>query len=74
MKRWRHVGHVGRPALGVRCRLAADGEILLKAPNLMRGYHRSTEPAFDAEGWFHTGDLALAHEGGYSRWWAAARN
>jgi fatty-acyl-CoA synthase len=60
-----HVGQVGRPALGVRCRLAADGEILLQAPNLMRGYHRSSEPSFDAEGWFHTGDLAVVHEGGF---------
>ncbi len=59
-----HVGHAGRPALGVQLRLAADGEILLKAPQLMRGYHRSAEPAFDAEGWFHTGDLARRHEDG----------
>ena len=57
-------GMAGRPALGVQLRLAADGEILLKAPNLMRGYHRSSEPAFDAEGWFHTGDLARLHDGG----------
>ena len=49
----------GRPALGVQVRLAADGEVLLKAPNLMRGYHRSNEPSFDDEGWFHTGDLAV---------------
>ena len=59
-----HVGHAGRPALGVQMRLAADGEILLKAPQLMRGYHRSAAPAFDAEGWFHTGDLARRHEDG----------
>jgi fatty-acyl-CoA synthase len=50
--------------MGVQLRLAADGEICLKAPNLMRGYHRSTEPAFDAQGWFHTGDLALQHPHG----------
>jgi len=60
-----HVGQVGRPALGVTCRLAADGEILLKAPNLMRGYHRSREPSFDAEGWFHTGDLAVEDASGF---------
>ncbi len=60
-----HAGMAGRPALGVRMRLAQDGEILLKAPNLMRGYHRSSEPAFDDEGWFHTGDLALQHAGGF---------
>jgi fatty-acyl-CoA synthase len=60
-----HVGHAGRPALGVQVRLAADGEILLKAANLMRGYHREAAPAFDAEGWFRTGDLAVQHEDGY---------
>jgi fatty-acyl-CoA synthase len=63
-----HPGMAGRPALGVQVRLAADGEILLQAPNLMRGYHRSGPqdgPAFDAEGWFHTGDLARQHEDGF---------
>ena len=60
-----HAGLAGRPALGVQLQLGADGEILLKAPNLMRGYHRSSEPAFDGQGWFHTGDLARAHEGGF---------
>jgi fatty-acyl-CoA synthase len=59
-----HVGHAGRPALGVQVRLAADGEILLKGANLMRGYHREATPGFDAEGWFHTGDLALQHADG----------
>jgi len=59
-----HVGCVGRPALHVTVQLAADGEILLKAPNLLRAYHRSTVPAFDAEGWFHTGDLACRHPNG----------
>ncbi len=60
-----HLGRSGRPALGVQVKLGAAGEILLKAPNLMRGYHRQAEPSFDAEGWFHTGDLALLHEDGY---------
>ncbi len=52
------VGACGRPAKGVQVRLGPDGEVLLKAPNLLRCYHRSDTPAFDAEGWFHTGDLA----------------
>ncbi len=60
-----HAGLTGRPALGVQLRLGDDGEILLKAPNLMRGYHRSSEPAFDEQGWFHTGDLARSHDGGF---------
>ena len=59
-----HPGMVGRPALGVHLRLAEDGEILLKAPNLLRCYHRSSEPTFDDQGWFHTGDLALQHADG----------
>lgn len=58
------VGRCGRPALGVQVRLAPDGEVLLKAPNLMRGYHASAVPAFDAQGWFHTGDLAVQHPDG----------
>jgi fatty-acyl-CoA synthase len=59
-----HPGMAGRPALGVQLRLADDGEILLKAPNLMRCYLRSAEPSFDADGWFHTGDLAVQHADG----------
>lgn len=60
-----HPGRAGRPALGVQVKLAPDGEILLKAPNLMRGYHRSATPAFDADGWFHTGDLARVDADGF---------
>jgi fatty-acyl-CoA synthase len=62
-----HAGKAGRAALGVQVRLAADGEILLQGANLMRGYHRSIgvhESGFDAEGWFHTGDLAVQHADG----------
>lgn len=59
-----HPGMAGRPALGVQLKLAEDGEILLKAPNLMRGYHRNSEPALDEQGWFHTGDLAVEHANG----------
>ena len=53
----------GLPALGVQVRLAADGEILLRAPNLMRGYHRQPGASFD-DGWFRTGDLAQQHANG----------
>lgn len=59
-----NAGRVGRPALGVQVSLADDGEILLKAPNLLRAYHRSTVQAFDDAGWFHTGDLARLHPDG----------
>jgi fatty-acyl-CoA synthase len=58
-------GMAGRPALGVQMRLGPGGEIELKAPNLMRRYHRSSDAGIDAEGWFATGDLARVHEGGW---------
>ncbi len=60
----RQAGFCGRPARGVSVRLGADGEVLLRAANLMRAFHRSDEPAFDADGWFHTGDLARQHADG----------
>jgi fatty-acyl-CoA synthase len=55
----------GRAAAGVEVKLGTDGEILLRAPNLMRGYHRQVEPSFDAEGWFDTGDLAVDRGDGW---------
>ncbi len=58
---------VGRPIPGVRVRVAADGEILVKGPNVMKGYFREpalTRAAFDRRGWFRTGDLgAVMPEG-----------
>ncbi len=55
-------GRSGTPAAAVEIRLAAGGEILVRAPNVMRGYHRQAAASFDAEGFFHTGDLAVEHE------------
>lgn len=71
-----HVGSTGRPARGVQLRLVrADGrdaapgevgEIRVRAPNLMRAYHRDDHPdSFDREGWFHSGDLARADADGF---------
>ena len=70
-----HVGSVGRPAPGVRLRLADAagaevaagevGEIQLQAPNLMRGYHRLPSGAGFIDGWFATGDLASADADGW---------
>jgi fatty-acyl-CoA synthase len=58
-------GLCGQAALGVQVQLAANGEVLLKAPQLMRGYHRAEQAPFDEAGWFHTGDIARQHNNGY---------
>jgi fatty-acyl-CoA synthase len=59
-------GRAGWPAPGVNVRLAGDGEIELRAPNLMRAYHRSAETGLDAGGWFATGDIGVMQaDGGY---------
>lgn len=62
------IGTVGQPFKGVTLRIAEDGEILAKAPNIMQGYLNrpdATAEAFDAEGWFHTGDLGSLDADGY---------
>ena len=52
---------------GVEIRLAADGEILSRGPDLCLGYtdEALTARAFDDEGWYHTGDVGVLDEDGY---------
>ncbi len=53
-------GAVGYPIPGVSLRVAPDGEILVRGPNVMRGYHNDgtgTRTAITDDGWFRTGDL-----------------
>ena len=51
-----HTGSVGIPLPGVVVRLADDGEIQMRGPQVFRGY-LGGEPAFTEDGWFRTGDL-----------------
>ena len=53
-------GSVGKPLHNVQVRIADDGEILLKGPNIMQGYYNEpalTAEVLDADGWLHSGDI-----------------
>jgi long-chain acyl-CoA synthetase len=62
------IGTVGRKLNNVDIKIAADGEILIKGPNVMMGYYNRpdlTAEVFDEEHWFHTGDIGEFVDGQY---------
>jgi long-chain acyl-CoA synthetase len=61
------VGTVGRALPGVELKIADDGELLVRGPNIFQGYYKNQEATDETivDGWLHTGDIASIDDEGY---------
>jgi long-chain acyl-CoA synthetase len=61
------LGSVGKPIPHMEAKLAEDGELLLRGPNIFKGYYKNEEATADAlvDGWLHTGDLGKIDDDGF---------
>ncbi len=65
-----HIGSIGKTVPDTECRIADDGELLIKGPQVMKGYYNNpeaTDAVFTADGFFMTGDIVDIDDKGFVR-------